>query len=410
MSSNITICFVILLVIYSIPYPSFSSFLAPIVKDHTKHHHTLKLSLQNPPQPKQLLLDLGGTLSWVDCTTTSHFITCNSSICHALSSSQGPICTSNNCNIQSTNSLTKKPFVVKVLVDSLELPLTDGRNPGQLKEVNEFVLSCSDRGILKKLPKNAAGLAGLSRSNLSLMAQVSKRFALPKVFALCLSGSVSAQGVGFFGTRGPYFFLPEIDLSKYLNYTPLLSISSNQYLINVTSIKVNGKSLQLNQTSLTVDQNGAQLSTTSPYTVLHTEIFEALIDLFERESAVLDLTIRPPVEPFGLCYNADDLLMTRTGPAVPTVDLVLGHDDVFWRIFGVNSMVRILRRDVDAWCLGFVDGGDEPTYSIVIGGHQMEDNLLQFDLQTQRLGFTSSVLVHNTMCANFNFTTNINVS
>lgn len=69
-------------------------------------------------------------------------------------------------------------------------------------------------------------------------------------------------------------------------------------------------------------------------------------------------------------------------------------------------MVRIYRDGVDVWCLGFLDGGAHPKSSIVIGGHQMEDNLLQFDLESKILGFTSSVLVHGTMCANFNFTVN----
>lgn len=42
--------------------------------------------------------------------------------------------------------------------------------------------------------------------------------------------------------------------------------------------------------------------------------------------------------------------------------------------------------------------------AIVIGGHQIEDNLLQFDLATSRLGFSSSLLFRQTTCANFNFT------
>jgi hypothetical protein len=51
-----------------------------------------------------------------------------------------------------------------------------------------------------------------------------------------------------------------------------------------------------------------------------------------------------------------------------------------------------------------VDGGVNPRTSIVIGGHQLEDNLLQFDLAASRLGFSSSLLFRQTTCANFNFT------
>ncbi|CAN0886869.1 Probable aspartic proteinase GIP2 [Linum grandiflorum] len=53
---------------------------------------------------------------------------------------------------------------------------------------------------------------------------------------------------------------------------------------------------------------------------------------------------------------------------------------------------------------GFVDGGANPRTSIVIGGHQLEDNLLQFDVANSRLGFSSSLLSRQTNCANFNFT------
>ncbi|KAB5545408.1 hypothetical protein DKX38_013520 [Salix brachista] len=94
---------------------------------------------------------------------------------------------------------------------------------------------------------------------------------------------------------------------------------------------------------------------------------------------------------------------TRVGPAVPQIDLVLQNSGVFWRIFGANSMVQVKS---DVLCLGFVDGGLEPRTSIVIGGYQLENNLLQFDLATSRLGFSSSLSFSQTSCANFNLTSN----
>jgi hypothetical protein len=55
-------------------------------------------------------------------------------------------------------------------------------------------------------------------------------------------------------------------------------------------------------------------------------------------------------------------------------------------------------------CLGFVNGGENARTSIVIGGHQLEDNLVQFDLATSRVGFSSTLLGRQTTCSNFNFT------
>lgn len=253
--------------------------------------------------------------------------------------------------------------------------------------------------------------------------QVSAFFSEPYLFALCLSGSQKATGVAFFNSGGPYFFLPGIDVAKTLFYTPLIlnpvgstvityyQHPSDEYFIGVASIKVNGKDVEFNKTLLAIDENGfggTKISTVVPYTVLQTSIYEAFTDAFVRESAALNLTVTKAVKPFSACYSAGDVMTTRVGPAVPTVDLVMQNDDVFWRVFGANSMVRIESKDADVWCFGFVDGGANPRASIVIGGNQIEDNLLEFDVGLNRLGFSSSVLVHGTTCADFNFTSNNN--
>lgn len=45
-------------------------------------------------------------------------------------------------------------------------------------------------------------------------------------------------------------------------------------------------------------------------------------------------------------------------------------------------------------CLGIVDGGRSRVMTnIVIGGHQIEDNLMEFDIEASRLRFSSSLLV-----------------
>lgn len=266
------------------------------------------------------------------------------------------------------------------------------------------------------------GLAAFGRSNYSLPAQVSNTFSVPRYFTLCLPGSGSGPGVALFGSVGPYYFsLAKIDLSKSLIYTPLIlnpvgstvityaGEPSDEYYVNVTSFNVNGKLIQINTSLLTVDENGfggTKLSTATPYTVLETSIYNTLTEAFVNESSALNLTLtNVAVKPFGVCYSAADMIVTRVGPGVPTVDLVMQSDDVFWRVFGSNSMVRIAGDggDNDVWCLGFVDGGVNPRTSVVIGGHQIEDNLLQFDLDSKRLGFTSSVLLKGTTCSDFNF-------
>jgi len=67
-------------------------------------------------------------------------------------------------------------------------------------------------------------------------------------------------------------------------------------------------------------------------------------------------------------------------------------------------MVRIEKGGVDVWCLGFVDGGKRSRTAVVIGGHQMEDNVVQFDVDSNRFGFSSSLLLQGAKCANLNLT------
>ncbi|KAK9933440.1 hypothetical protein M0R45_020638 [Rubus argutus] len=226
-----------------------------------------------------------------------------------------------------------------------------------------------------------------------------------------------SYGVVFFGD-GPYNLLPGIEISKSLIYTPLIlnpvttsgayveGEPSAEYFINVTSIKINGKVVSgFNTSLLTIDENGyggTKISSVNPYTVMETSIYNAFVDLFVKELAGVPRVT--PVEPFGVCFNSTNLGSTRVGPPVPAIDLVLQSESVYWRIFGANSMVQVSN---DVLCLGFVDNGQSPSSprtNIVIGAHQIGGNLLQFDLSSSRLGFSSSLLFRQTTCANFNFT------
>ena len=60
------------------------------------------------------------------------------------------------------------------------------------------------------------------------------------------------------------------------------------------------------------------------------------------------------------------------------------NKSLHWEFRGTNLVMKISRVVV---CLAFVDGGLNPRTSIVIGAHQLEDNLLQFDLAASKLGF-----------------------
>ncbi|XP_021904849.1 basic 7S globulin-like [Carica papaya] len=237
----------------------------------------------------------------------------------------------------------------------------------------------------------------------------------PRKFAICLASSSRSSGVVFFGD-GLYGFLPSpnLDFSKSLIFIPLIlnpvSTSSASfekepsadYFIGVKSILINNQRVPLNTSLLKINKEGnggTTISTVHPYTVMETSIYKAVTKTFTNQMPKVPRVAAVP--PFGTCYNSASFGSTRTGLAVPQIDLVMQNKGVFWRIFGANSMVSVSSGVV---CLAIVDGGSSPRTSIVIGAHQIEDNLLQFDLARSRLGFSSSLLFRGTTCSNFNFT------
>jgi hypothetical protein len=120
--------------------------------------------------------------------------------------------------------------------------------------------------------------------------------------------------------------------------------------------------------------------------------------------------VNPPTPPFELCYDSRELGSTRLGYAVPQVDLML-ESGATWTVFGGNSMVQV---SDDTACFAFLEmkegghgyggGAARPAPAVVIGGFQMENNLLVFDEEKGQLGFSGLLFGRRTTCSNFNFT------
>lgn len=143
---------------------------------------------------------------------------------------------------------------------------------------------------------------------------------------------------------------------------------------------------------------GTKISTMNPFTVVHSAIFKPLVREFSKQAGQRKIRKVAPVAPFGVCFDFSTIGRTVTGLDLPSIELEL-EGGVKWTIYGGNSMVLVNKKVA---CLGFVDGGKEPRTSVVIGGHQLEDNLLEFDLVSSKLNFSSSLLLHdNARCSHF---------
>ncbi|XP_065863419.1 probable aspartic proteinase GIP2 [Euphorbia lathyris] len=403
------------------------ALVLPLTKDPSSLLYRTKINQRTPLVPVELILDLGGLYPWIDCgdyvSSTYKPARCNSAQC-SLANANGcitecfsapkPGCNNNTCALLVDNTVTNLATDGELGQDVVTIQSTDGKNPGRVVSVGNLLFTCAPSFVLEGLPNGIKGMAGLGRTKVSLPSQFASAFSFNRKFAICLSGSTNSNGVLFFGNE-PYVLGPNVDVSDSLTYTPLIlnpvstaaafvqGDASSDYFIGVKSVNINGKSVQLNSTLLKINSQsgvgGTMISTVKPYTVMETSIYEAVVNAFVKELSGVPRVAS--VAPFGACFNSTAISSTRLGPGVPSIDLVLQSNNVVWRIVGANSMVEVAN---DVLCLGFVDGGVNPRTSIVIGAHQLEDNLLQFDLATSRLGFSSSLLSRRTTCANFDFT------
>lgn len=406
------------------------ALVIPVSKDASTLQYLTTINQRTPLVPVKLVVDLGGQFLWVDCeqnyvSSSYHPARCRSAQC-SLARANGcgdcfsaprPGCNNNTCAVLPDNTVTRTATSGELAEDVVSVQSTDGSNPGRVVSVSKFLFSCAPTFLLEGLASSAMGMAGLGRTRIAFPSQFASAFSFHRKFATCLSSSTTANGVVFFGD-GPYRLLPNIDASQSLIYTPLYinpvstasaytqGEPSAEYFIRVKSIRINEKAISLNTSLLSIDSEGVggtKISTVNPYTVMETSIYKVFTKAFISAAAAINITRVAAVAPFNVCFSSKNVYSTRVGPSVPSIDLVLQNESVFWRIFGANSMVYV---SDDVLCLGFVDGGANPRTSIVIGGYQLEDNLLQFDLATSRLGFSSSLLFRRTTCANFNFTSN----
>ncbi|PKA62263.1 Basic 7S globulin [Apostasia shenzhenica] len=404
-----------------------AALVAPVTKDPSTLQYITRLHQRTPLVSVDLAIDLGGRHLWVDCdsgytSSTYRPTPCRSALCSLAGanscsrcfSSSRPGCNNNTCGVFPENPFTSTSTSGELAEDVLALSSTDGSNPGALASDPSFLFSCAPAFLTKGLAAGASGIAGLGRTRVAPPSQLAAHFSFRRRFALCLPSTSRGTGVLFFG-NSRYRLLPDIDASQILIYTPLLtnpvstagtSVSgepSAEYFIGVKGIRVGEKAIALNKTLLEINRKtgigGTKISTAVPYTALETSIYNALTAEFAL--ALSHVKRVPAVAPFRLCFEEKGISPTRVGPSVPAIDLVLQRDDVYWRIFGANSMVEA---KTGVLCLGFVDAGKSPRTAIVVGGLQLEDNLVTFDLAYSRVGFSSTLFFRRTTCSNFNFT------
>ncbi|CAN6275819.1 unnamed protein product [Urochloa humidicola] len=356
------------------PPPSSSKpILTPISKDGSRY--TIPIKNGAP-----LVLDLAGPLVWTRCPPPLGTDPCKSGVC-------------------------------AVSTATLSANATDGKNP--LYPVSfPANVACAPESMLAPLPSGAAGVAGLARTPMSLPSQVASRLKVARQFALCVPGG-GETGAAIFG-GGPFQLLasPPVELAEGLRQNPIQLVDNPRnggYYIRLHGISVNQEPVPLPAGAFDLDARrgtgGVTLSTVTPYTTLRGDIYRALRDAFD--AATSGIPRAPAVAPFQMCYQASAFGSTRLGPGVASIDLVLDGGRV-WQLPGASSLVGV--NDGQTLCVAFLEMVPETeaavpgSPAVVIGGYQMEDHLLLFDLEKGTLGISGLLLGIRTNCGNFNFT------
>ncbi|KAI3900911.1 hypothetical protein MKW98_026478 [Papaver atlanticum] len=328
-----------------------SGLVFSVIRDPSTLQYLTKISLGKVPI--NVVVDLGRKSSW---------------IC----SSQGCASTSGDVTVQ-TNNLKDGDWV-----------------SGPNVTARGISLGCeSNTGVLRGLAKGAEGIAGLGRSGFSLASQFSAAFRFPQKFALDLSST--SEGSMYFGD-GPY----TNQQSRFpLAYTPLITNSyfPSDYFVDVKSIEIDNANVTYDKGLLSINNKngvgGTKFSTLVPYTTMETSIYKAFTNLYINRAQAMNISAVAPAWPFHACFSASTIENRPDGLVVPKILLGLSNN-VKWMIGSGNSL-KLVKKNV--YCLAFVDGGSKPKTSIVIGGHQMEFNIIEFDIPRSRLGFSPPVEV-----------------
>ncbi|XP_028761109.1 gamma conglutin 1-like [Neltuma alba] len=367
------------------------SFVLPVTKDPSTLQYLTSLSYGTPLVPAQLVLDLGGSSLWIDCssrnlpssslrTIPSRSIQCLMAKSHNLEAQTQLPDQRQPCQSFPENTITGMiPREGNLVRDVVALQSVETGQP--------LIFTCSLTQQLNGLAIGAKGMAGLGGARSSLSSQIFDSVTAQRKITLCFS---SSSGAVLFG-RNSYESQPEGEIFRSLTYTPLFT-NQKGYFIIVNSIKIDRRRLSL---SLPKDQHTrgtTQLSSIVPYTTMESSIYDTFKKAYMKAASAMNMTRVTSVAPFELCFSSKGI------DNVPMIDLVLQSELVKWRIYGRNSMVRL---SSEVMCLGFVDGGLNPEYPIVIGGYQLEDVIVQFDLDTSMVGFSSSLLLKHSSCSHF---------
>lgn len=340
-------------------------------------NYVIKLGMGTPSRDYVMVFDTGSSFTWLQCqpctvychgqtgpifdpkaSSTYKSLSCNSLECTSLSDAtlNPPACESSGRCIYQASYGDGSYSVGYLSRDALTLASS--------QTVPGFVYGCG--GDNNGLFGQSAGLVGLARNKLSLLAQLSSKYGYAFSYCLPTSTSTGTLSIGHVS----------IDPSLYA-FTRMYSDSRDPslYFLHITSISVAGKSLPVSTS--TYKRTPTIIDSGTVITRLPPDIYSALRTAFVK--AMSRYTQAPSYSILDTCFRG-----RTSGMSVPEVRLVFeGGSDM--KLEARNVLYEVS----DAvTCLAFASNEAADGLAI-IGNHQQLTFGVVFDVSNSRVGFAA---------------------
>ncbi|KAK6268163.1 hypothetical protein QUC31_012323 [Theobroma cacao] len=341
-------------------------------------NYYVRIGLGTPAKYYDVVMDTGSSFSWIQCepcavychsqadpvfnpsaSTTYKYLSCAASECSSLKEAtlNNPLCsTSNKCLY--TASYGDSSYSIGYLSQDL-LTLS------QSQTFSNFVYGCGqdNEGLFGR----AAGLVGLARDKLSMLAQVSSKYGYG--FSYCLPTATSTDAGGFLKIGKP-------SLSTF-KFTPMITDphqNPSLYYLRLTSITVAGIPLRVAAAEYRVP---TIIDSGTVITRLPRSLYSALRDAFVKIMSK-KYAQAPAISILDCCF----LGTVKTMSAAPEIQMMFqGGADL---TLGASNV--LIQADKGVTCLAFAGWSQ----TAVIGNHQQQTFEVAYDVSDSRIGFAAN--------------------
>lgn len=368
----------------------------------------VQVTMGNPPQKQEMVVDTGSELSWLECnplsapgstfnpilSTTYRPIPCSSTVC-TKETNNFPVPTACNSNrlCQYSYSYADGTFADGILgSDTVNLSPIHG---SPALKIPNFVFGCVPLPV-----PDTPGLMGLSQGSLSFISQMQPNTNPGRKFSYCIPDPVlypQSAGILLFG---------DSPFSKYLHYTPLYTQSIPlpyfnrvAYTVKLYGIKVGRRLLSIPPTVFLPDNTGAGQTMVDSGTQFSFLLGAAYTPLRQAFLAHNRGTLNPVQVNFPNFQGPMDLCFAHpAGAPFPEVtpvtllfDSALLRLDSHQVLYPVPKEIAGAQNNRTIYCFTFGNSDSVPMYLNIIGNYHQQNLWIEYDLQNSRIGFARAV-------------------